>query len=137
MGTRGRGKNREMVRGGGGRELWTQPELSGWSLAQPQAQRGCWSGPGHEGLFLLGFWADNPSTKGSLGVAKLELSCKDSDGEQSFRKGFLRKSLLDHSFKLAVTELSPKEPCLAPSLTRWKLAALVQRIWPRFCQQGG
>lgn len=123
-----------MVRGGLGRELWTQPELSGWILTQPRVQRGCWNGPGHDGLFLLGFRA---STKGSLGAAKLELGCKDSDGEQSFRKGALRKSLLDRSFKLAVTELSPKDPCLAPSLTRWKLAALVQRIWPCFCQQGG
>lgn len=126
-----------MVRGGWGSELWTQPELSGWSLAQPQAQRGGWNGPGHDGLFLLDIWADNPSTKGSLGVAKLELSCKDSDGEQSFRKGVLRKSLLGRSFKLAVTEMSPKEPCSAPSLTRWKLAALVQRIWLCYCQQGG
>lgn len=28
-----------------------------------------WNGPCRDGLYLLGFWANNPVTKGSLGAA--------------------------------------------------------------------
>jgi hypothetical protein len=85
----------------------------------PAHLRGPCRGPIHDGVWVLNISVIYPFMKTSPGASQ---PGSVSSGEQRFCKRVPGKSLSEHSFKLAVTDMSLEKPLLVfSSSRRWLL----------------